>query len=984
VGDDSIVRFMRMAAPEDPATWFSVHRRIVYTDGRPPIFPGSAHKTVRTAIKDALYWAQKGHCVYLSQGMFRNPGDKKFGPFPNADRTYPNLVACKNLYMDVDVKAGGYATTAEAAGAMKHFIHNSNLPRPTILVGSGSGGFHIYWTMAQAFDLTTFLNMAGRLINAGQQHGLKFDVQCTRDATRLLRMAGTWNFKHATSEVPATSVSLPYCAKEHIDLAAMQEALAQYPTTTTATPQSKPQSIGGVDTHGLPLSELDDLTGGMKGDFPPVNIDDVAKACPFIFNTLEDHGASLVSDPQWHLVTALACHCEQPSETVHRLCSGNQYYSYEGTEEKLATAQLARQQRDTIGPPKCSYIAQHRPECKTCPNLARDTTPLSLGFTKPIPQPLPTAHGKPSALDLPVGYFRGMDRLIYKHKVDDGGVNIPELVFPYQIIEYSAHIEAGDVKKFVFETVQGEKQVIKRIECGKVANMAAFMEAMYAEVLPLNNNAKATRDFMSFYMEQLQQKNVTMIDIPPFGWSLDTKGDVGFSYAGEFVSPAGRVMCQQPEQGTENYRIVGDTKIWRDLTALILTPDRPDVACMVASAFGAPLVSLSGQLGLLLGLVSPASGIGKSTGLLAGQAVWSSPVVGGMTDTSTYTFAKLATLKHLPVFYDEIKGEKQIQAMTIIAFQLTGGHEKGRADRYGKMRKVNEFKTLLGYAANGSIVQAVREEDKGTDASWLRMFEMNAIVAKTGKSAHATKVSDLLIELEYNHGGIGRDYATFLGQNHDKIKKDLTGFQRKIVAALDADPKVQRFWVAAIATTLAGALYANQLGLAKFPLTPMRDFMFDEFRRMVKEMDDDPSDYTKDRALLNTLGNFLNDKFPRNLILLDRTWTAKGRPPKGYARVLNPKPDGQWGTVEVQIGGDPLVLRISDIAIAQWCTATQRPKANFIRQLQLKVGATRSFGIIGSGSNRGGAAENIWVINAKDTIIEYMLEYAIHNQFLPP
>lgn len=255
MGDDSIVRFMRMAAPEDPdnITWFSIHRRVTYTDGRLPTFPGSAHKTVRAAIKDALYWAQKGHCVYLAQGMYRAPGPHKFGIFPSADRTYPNLVACRNLYLDMDVKEGAYATTADAAAALKNFIDNNGLPRPTIIVASGSGGFHIYWTIAQAFDVTTFLNMAGRLISAAQQFGLMFDVQCTRNATCLLRVAGTWNFKrYVAGEVDATAVSLPYCAKTHIDLQDMEVALAQYPVTTF-TPQSKTYSIGGVDQHGLPL-----------------------------------------------------------------------------------------------------------------------------------------------------------------------------------------------------------------------------------------------------------------------------------------------------------------------------------------------------------------------------------------------------------------------------------------------------------------------------------------------------------------------------------------------------------------------------------------------------------------------------------------------------------------------------------------------------------------------------------------------------------
>ena len=42
---------------------------------------------------------------------------------------------------------------------------------------------------------------------------------------------------------------------------------------------------------------------------------------------------------------------------------------------------------------------------------------------------------------------------------------------------------------------------------------------------------------------------------------------------------------------------------------------------------------MTGHAGLLLRLVSSKSGIGKSTTLLWGQAVWSKPVVGGLSDT---------------------------------------------------------------------------------------------------------------------------------------------------------------------------------------------------------------------------------------------------------------------------------------------------------------------------------------------------------------
>ena len=169
---------------------------VSFTDGRLPIFPGNAHQKIRTAIEDASYWAQRGNDVYLAQGMFRNAGVHRVGmPYPSALRQAPNLVACKNLYMDLDVKEGAYKTTNAAGIAFKDFLLAAKLPMATIIVASGTGGFHVYWTLSTEFEPREFRRMAAQLVAAGSEcMGCCPDEQCTNDAVRLLRIPGTWNF----------------------------------------------------------------------------------------------------------------------------------------------------------------------------------------------------------------------------------------------------------------------------------------------------------------------------------------------------------------------------------------------------------------------------------------------------------------------------------------------------------------------------------------------------------------------------------------------------------------------------------------------------------------------------------------------------------------------------------------------------------------------------------------------------------------------
>jgi hypothetical protein len=193
---------------------------------------------------------------------------------------------------------------------------------------------------------------------------------------------------------------------------------------------------------------------------------------------------------------------------------------------------------------------------------------------------------------------------------------------------------------------------------------------------------------------------------------------------------------------------------------------------------------------------------------------------------------------------------------------------------------------------------------------------------------------------------------------------------------------VERYWIAAIATTIMGACLANSMGVITFPVNAMKDFMFREFNRMRSEMAEDPSDYSKEVSLLSTIGAFLNDKQPRNMVKLDKTWTNPTRPPKGYATIQNEQ--NNWGKLEVQVSGLPTTLRISDAALSEWCEKNKHPKNMLVAQMKSKLGAKMSSGMIGSGCRLGGAKENIWVILATGTIIEEYLEYGIHNRFLPP
>jgi hypothetical protein len=82
------------------------------------IFPGNAHVNLSTALEDAFYWANKRYDVYWAMGAQASAGKHSSGKrYPSAIRQGPNTIACRCVYLDIDVKNGAYESTRKAAEA---------------------------------------------------------------------------------------------------------------------------------------------------------------------------------------------------------------------------------------------------------------------------------------------------------------------------------------------------------------------------------------------------------------------------------------------------------------------------------------------------------------------------------------------------------------------------------------------------------------------------------------------------------------------------------------------------------------------------------------------------------------------------------------------------------------------------------------------------------------------------------------------------
>lgn len=141
----------------------------------------------------------------------------------------------RNLYVDLDVKEGCFASTEEAW----EFIGTIPL-RPTAVVASGSGGLHAYWRLRDV-ELTPDVG-SGLLVRwwaylselAGERH-----IDKLVDVTRMSRLPGTIHWPREGTDGRPTPVELLYINRQNKVTAAEVAALSEGATERLAERRKK-------------------------------------------------------------------------------------------------------------------------------------------------------------------------------------------------------------------------------------------------------------------------------------------------------------------------------------------------------------------------------------------------------------------------------------------------------------------------------------------------------------------------------------------------------------------------------------------------------------------------------------------------------------------------------------------------------------------------------------------------------------------------
>lgn len=752
-------------------------------------------------IESRAAWKNSEVFLALGTQTLADTKQSRDGRAVYAIRKSNNMATFNALWIDVDVGDDKpFKTTQEAEAAAAKFYTDAGLPPLSMRNYSGSGGFHDYWCFAEPVAKDVWELLANGLRNACDHHKFSIDSKCTIDAARILRIPTTLNRKHYPPRECQMDIGIAR-QRNLYEPSDFSAALKQFMTAKTKTGTGPSATVTGIAAN---------FTAGTETKVPPVSIDAVAKNCPMTAQTLADGGVGK-REPEWQMDIYLAAFTSDPRDAAHRLSMGHAQYDPADTEKKLEQKQIAIK-AGNLGWPECSKF--HHAACQTCPLRVQNKSPFH--FAQPdIPLVQPTTDDDEI---MPPGYHRNQ----HKHVIGQMANGHYFMTIPYPLLD--AYID-GETNEPVIKYAAGGKEQFGTVSLAKQTNVG-FAEAWTkATRNTMLLNPKPLSGFMMAFVQRLQELGAKRV-IRPTGMGWD---DDNFVFDEVYMPTGTKSVYLGREILDMNYRREGELKPWQDAMDKMIYGNAP-LEILVASAFAAPLVSLMVPYSLILSIYSPASAYGKTTGISLAQAVWAQPEkMSQIQDTTNSVMGKLAALRHLPVYWDELKLQDEMEEIVKIIFRVVSGRDKTRMKQDATLRRqAAAARTMMAICSNQSVSAMAVEATEGTDAGGLRVFEIEADPLVKTPGVHG---ESLLLKLDSNYGVAGSIYAKSLVKNKASIVAVLNTVREQYEGIIEFHER-ERFWKGTMVSITAGAMIANAIGLSHFDVNAIQKRLIATFEGM--------------------------------------------------------------------------------------------------------------------------------------------------------
>jgi len=233
-----------------------------------------------------------------------------------------NVVFITSFWLDVEGSAekyerhpdGGYSDARAALDALKKFLRATGL-KPSFIVFTGSGGFHLHFVLEAPIAKDVWIGRARALVALARTHGFKIDAQCTTDAARIMRAPGSRHQKTGELVEAYRWRVNPYTLEEF-------DSLTGYSQDTAEPPQLKRPDPGKYDLS---------VNGDPSVAHPKFSYVQAAKRCGAMHKAALRNGADTLR-PVWILAAKTAALSVEGLDFAHEISCGHRDYDRSDTD----------------------------------------------------------------------------------------------------------------------------------------------------------------------------------------------------------------------------------------------------------------------------------------------------------------------------------------------------------------------------------------------------------------------------------------------------------------------------------------------------------------------------------------------------------------------------------------------------------------------------------------------------------------------------
>lgn len=783
-----------------------------------------------------------GYDVYFALASYEDGATK---------RTVDNALYLKSFFLDLDCGLGKpYATQEDALVALKQFIKELKLPKPT-LVNSGRG-VHVYWTLEEEIPRTEWKAIADSLKALCVKHDLHADPAVTADVARILRMPGTQNFKDPENPLDVQILM----SGNPVSLEKAKEAFHHSDDVFSAMGEVPQHLKHGID----PMTKM--LMDNHQYKFKTIlKLSLEGKGCAQILHSYENQES--LEEPLWRAALSIAARCSDRDKAIHALSHRHPDYNADQAKSKADA---------TKGPYTCETFKKLNPSgCEGCPH--KIGTPLQLG-AELIEPPKEAQVIKEETVngtvrefvipeEFPFPYFRGNNAGVYIQSKDDDGNKITDLICKYYFYAVS-HIDDPDLGHTLLLRLHLPQDGVKEFLMPYKDIMAKdrFRDIIAAHgLIALGRDQDKLMSYIAKWAEHLQASTKSQKARKQFGWLDD---DSGFILGDKEITPD--EVKYSPPTGTTlplvpMFAEKGDFHIWKDVVNAYARPAMEPRAFAFFMGFGNLLLKFTPLEGYMLSLMSQKSGTGKTTILHAISSIYGNPKEGWCMlakDTHNQKIQRVGTLRHIPIVFDEMTQLSE-EAMSDLVYDITQGRGKNRLKSSENAERINNTKWATGLIAttNRSLRDAILSIKAMPEGELMRILELRVTQDPNHNPAWSRAHFDRIYK---NYGHAATPFIQYVLNNLPEVIAFVEKIQQKIEQAADMVVN-ERYWSIQAALAISAGIITRRLGLHDIDHRPVLKFIVDHIvssRKQNQRLMEEGSDF---------LGNLLQRRFNEVLVI---------------------------------------------------------------------------------------------------------------------